>query len=86
MEIFRTLGKGSLSVTSLLDLSGKSNTSIHGRGEDDTAMTLHDALLVRKIHKSDVGSMLGLRRRQWANIKPTLVQCLVFAGTVLYGW
>ena len=24
--------------------------------------------------------MLGRRRRRWANINPTLVQCLVFAG------
>ena len=24
--------------------------------------------------------MLGQRRRQWANIKPTLFQCVVFAG------
>ena len=24
--------------------------------------------------------MLGQRRRRWANIKPVLVQCLVFAG------
>ena len=24
--------------------------------------------------------MLGLRRRQWANIKPTMFQCVVIAG------
>ena len=27
--------------------------------------------------------MLGQRRRQWANIKPTLFQCVVFAGILL---
>ena len=37
MDIFRTLGSGSLSVTAMLDFSGKSNTSIHGLGEDDMA-------------------------------------------------
>ena len=37
MDIFQTLGSGSLSVTAMLDLSGKANTSIHGLGEDDTA-------------------------------------------------
>ena len=37
MDIFRTLGSGSLSVTAMLDFSGKANTSIHGLGEDDTA-------------------------------------------------
>ena len=24
--------------------------------------------------------MLGQRRRRWANIKPTMLQCVVFAG------
>ena len=37
MDIFHTLGPGSLSVTAMLDFSGKANTSIHGLGEDDTA-------------------------------------------------
>ena len=37
MDIFRTLRSGSLSVTAILDFSGKANTSIHGLGEDDTA-------------------------------------------------
>ena len=37
MDIFHTLGSGSLSVTAMLDFSGKANTSIHGLGEDDTA-------------------------------------------------
>ena len=37
MNIFRTLGSGSLSVTAILDFSGKANTSIHGLGENDTA-------------------------------------------------
>ena len=38
--IFRTLaglGSGPLSVTAMLDFSGKANTSIRGLGEDDTA-------------------------------------------------
>ena len=37
MDIFRTLGSGSLSVTAMLDFSGKANASIHGLGGDDTA-------------------------------------------------
>ena len=37
MDMFRTLGSGSLSVTAMLDFSGKANTSIHVLGEDDTA-------------------------------------------------
>ena len=37
MDIFRTLGSGSLSVTATLHFSGKANISIHGLGEDDTA-------------------------------------------------
>ena len=39
MDIFRTLGSRSLSVTAVLDFSGNANTSIHGLGEDDTATT-----------------------------------------------
>ena len=31
-------------------------------------------------HWTTVGLMLSRRRRQWANINPALVQCLVFAG------
>ena len=37
MDICRTLGSGSLSVTAMLDFSGLANISIHGLGEDDTA-------------------------------------------------
>ena len=37
MDIFRTLGSGSLSVSPMLDFSGKANTSINGLGKDDTA-------------------------------------------------
>ena len=37
MDIFRTLGSRTLSVTAILNFSGKANTSIHGLGEDDTA-------------------------------------------------
>ena len=37
IDIFWTLGSGSLSVTAMLDFSGKADTSIHGLGEDDTA-------------------------------------------------
>ena len=33
-------------------------------------------------HWIDVGLMLGQRRRRWPNIKPTLFQCLVFAGSL----
>ena len=45
MDIFRTLGSGSLSVTAMLDFSGKANTSIHGIREDDTANTRHGGLI-----------------------------------------
>ena len=37
MDIYRTLGSRSLSVTALLIFSGKANTSIHGLGGDDKA-------------------------------------------------
>ena len=37
MDIYRTLGSRSLSVTALLNFSGKANTSIHGLGGDDKA-------------------------------------------------
>ena len=40
MDIFRILGSGSLSVTAMLDFSGKANTSIHGLAEDVTASTI----------------------------------------------
>ena len=34
-----------------------------------------------------VGLMLGHRLRRWPNIKPTLLQCVVFAGKlILYIW
>ena len=28
--------------------------------------------------------MLGQRRRRWTNVKPTLFQCLVFAGMLVF--
>ena len=31
-------------------------------------------------HSPNVGSMLAQRRRRWASIEATLVQCFVFAG------
>ena len=34
----------------------------------------------RDVRPIDIGKMLGRSRRRWANIKPTLVQRLVFAG------
>ena len=37
MDIFQTLGSGLLSVTTMLDFSGRANTSMHGVREDDTA-------------------------------------------------
>ena len=40
MNIIRTLGSGSLSVTAMLDFSGKGNTAIHGLGEGDTAISV----------------------------------------------
>ena len=40
MNIFRILGSRSLSVTAMLNFSGKANTSIHDLGKDDMAMTV----------------------------------------------
>ena len=37
MDILRTLGSGSLSITAMLNFLGKANTSIHDLGEDDTS-------------------------------------------------
>ena len=36
-DIFRTLRSGSLSLTAMLDFSGKADTSIHGLRVDDSA-------------------------------------------------
>ena len=38
MDIFRTVGSGSLSVTAMLNFLGTANTLIHGLGEDATAI------------------------------------------------
>ena len=35
--LIKSYASGSVSVTAMLDFSGKANTSIHGLGEDDTA-------------------------------------------------
>ena len=45
MDIFQTLGSGSLSVTAILDFSGKANIFIHGLGEDDTASFGNDHIV-----------------------------------------
>ena len=37
-DIFRTLSSGSLSLTAMLNFLGEANTSIHGLGEEDTAI------------------------------------------------
>ena len=37
MDIFRTLGSRSLSVTAMLNFLGKAKISIHGLGEEDTS-------------------------------------------------
>ena len=37
-------------------------------------------LLLVSTRSPNVGSMLGQRRRRWANIEPTLSEHLVFAG------
>ena len=50
MDIFQTLGSGSLSVTAMLDFSGKANTSIHGLGEDDTAIPHHYIMTFYQSH------------------------------------
>ena len=39
MDIFHTLGSGSLSGNAMLDFSGKANTSTHGLAENDTAIS-----------------------------------------------
>ena len=41
------------------------------------------ALPANTRHRAIVGSMLVHRLRRWPNIKPTMAQCLVFAGLVL---
>ena len=38
--------------------------------------------LLRKLQ--NVGLILVQRRKRWPNIKPTLVQCLMFAGMCMY--
>ena len=35
---------------------------------------------------TNVGLMLGQRRRRWNNIKPTLVECLALAADATYTW
>ena len=37
----------------------------------------------QQTQRNEVGLMLDQRRRRWANTKPTLFQCVVFAGIVL---
>ena len=63
MDIFRTLGSESLSVTAMLDFSGKANTSIHGLGEDDTAkrsLSICLAGLINPMYTlSNTGSLEG---------------------------
>ena len=39
-------------------------------------------ILVNTIHWTNVGLMFVHRLRRWTNIKPTLVQCIMFAMTV----
>ena len=80
MEIFRTLGSGSLLVTAMLDFSGKANTSIHGLGEDDTASKYHGYIPANTRHIFNVGSTLGQCLLCWPNIDQTSVQRLMFAG------
>ena len=36
--------------------------------------------------KQDIEPMLGQRRRRWANLNPTLDQCLVFNSTKVAQW
>ena len=36
------------------------------------------------VHSTNVGLMLGQRRRRWPNINPTLVECTVFAGIEIF--
>ena len=49
MDIFRTLGSGSLPVTAMLDFSGKANTSIHVLEKDDTATVWPDISNITKL-------------------------------------
>ena len=36
--------------------------------------------IIRRSRWTNVGSMLGQRRRRWTTIDPSLSECLVFAG------
>ena len=59
---FRTLGSWSLSVTAMLDFSGKANTSIHGLGEDDTATQTLPMVVVFILCSKDKKSVKMLQK------------------------
>ena len=60
--------------------SGKMRQQTRKQRQDE----LHETGRVISQQTRDiVGLMLGQRRRRWANINPTMAQCLVFAG---YKW
>ena len=58
MDVFRTLGSRSLSITAMLYFSGKANTSINDLGGDDTA-THHIAASVTQIRIHLHGGISG---------------------------
>ena len=60
MDIFPTLGSGSLSVTAMLDFSGKANTSIHGLEEVDTAAA--DPSFSLNQHRFNVSCLVSISR------------------------
>ena len=96
MDIFRTLGSGTLSVTAMLDFSGKTNTSIQGLREDETAtisaaaasevtsskrpLFLLNLAPANTIRWPNVIWMFGQRHRRGTRIETTTGPCLVLAA------
>ena len=46
---------------------------------------MHSSFPDKSRHRAIAGSMLGQRRRRWANIKPTMAQCLVLGRSRVSG-
>ena len=87
-KISATLGQRSRRLTNInppfssvswwLDGALRFDIAADGRGAGAVAKAA--CFPVNTRHWSNVGWMLGQRRRRWSNINPTLVQCLVFTG------
>ena len=63
-RLFRTLGSRSLPVTAMLYFSGKANTSIHGLGEDDTAIRNQQVREHRPAEQNVIGH-IGFHITHW---------------------